>query len=203
MEITVERLTGDNWRIVDPALVFNNNDQVRFRFRSTFGGYLYVMNQGTGGEYQLLFPTDDTGKQNQVEPGKEYVVPATEGSFRVTGPAGQDIVYWLVTPVKLPGSNVPQPQYVPLPPPPRNPSKAAASLTPRCDDSLLRARGDCIDTTAGPRAQNDGPLPENLAKVPGISTRELIVIKDKNKSVISSATPLRGPVVYEFRLAHR
>ena len=48
------------------------------------------MNHGTADTYELLFPRTDTGSDNRIEAGKEYVVPATQGWFRIAGPAGQD-----------------------------------------------------------------------------------------------------------------
>src|SRR5664280_1648729 len=99
IELTLERQESGNWRAVDPGLVFDTGDRVRFRFRANFDGYLYVMNQATSGKYETLFPREDTGEQNRIEPGKEYVVPATQGWFRITGPPGYDVLYWLVTPL--------------------------------------------------------------------------------------------------------
>jgi hypothetical protein len=199
MELTLEFKDGDAWRAVDPGLVFNTNDRVRFRMRPNFDGYLYVMSQGTSGQYGTLFPRQDTGEQNRIQAGKEYIVPATQGWFRITGPPGQDILYWMVTPVAL-GA---QTQYQPLPPPPKA-GAASLSMTPRCDDTLFKARGECIDSSAGPRSvRKPDSLPENLSKVPGAASRELMFIREKNVSVVASPVPLSGPVIYEFRLAHR
>lgn len=199
MELTLERREGDAWRAVDPGLVFNTNDRVRFRMRADFDGYLYVMNQSTSGNYELLFPRQDTGEQNQIQAGKEYVVPATQGWFRISGPPGQDVLYWMVTPLSI-GS---QPKYQPLPPPPKI-GTVPSSMTPRCDDTLLKARGECIDSSAGPRSvRPQEQLPENLSRVEGAKSRELLFIREKNVSVVASPVPLTGPVIYEFRLAHR
>jgi len=33
--------------------------------------------------------------------------------------------------------------------------------------------------------------------------RDLLFMRQKNTAVISSPVPLEGPVVYEYRLAHR
>ncbi|MCL4855466.1 MAG: DUF4384 domain-containing protein [Bryobacteraceae bacterium] len=204
MEITLERNGVSGWTPVHPGFVLSSNDRVRFRFRSNFPGYLYVMNQGTSGDYALLFPREDTGSQNRIEAGKEYVIPATEGHFRVTGPAGHDIVYWLVTPADLGGESSSPLTHVPLPAAPKDP-EARKSLTPRCDETLLRARGDCIDGSAGAKGvAASGELPENLRAVPGVSgSRELIFMRSDRSSIVSSPVPLQGPVVYEFRLAHR
>jgi hypothetical protein len=188
IEITLEQRTGDKWMAVDPALVFDRDARVRFRFRTNFDGYLYVTNQSTSGAYRTLFPSEETGRENRVESGKEYLVPATEGWFRIAGPAGHDIVYWLLTPTEL-GRPEP-PARLPLPPPPPLPPDGS-SLTPRCDDTLLRARGECLDSSAGPR------------KSDAASDRDFVIIRERNTSVVSSPAPLKEPVMYEFRIAHR
>lgn len=204
MIIHVELRNGGAWKTVDPATIFDSGAQVRFRMKANFDGYLYVMNQGTSGDYTMLFPREDTGLQNRIEPDREYIVPATTGAFKVTGPPGQDTVYWMVTPIELarPGGTGP-PGYVPLPPPPP-PGSKLNTLTPRCDDAVFRARGDCIDSTAGPRrVQSTESLPSNLKDVPGLRSRELVFIREKEAAVVSSPSSLNGPVVYEFRLAHK
>jgi hypothetical protein len=199
MEITLDRREGAVWRSVDPALVFAQDDRVRFRFRTSFAGYLYVMNQSTSGQYETLFPRKDTGEANQIEAGREYIVPATQGSFRITGPPGHDILYWMVTPLPL-GT---PPKYVLLPPPPK-PGPMPPRLVPRCDDTLFKARGECIDSSAGPRSiAHEENLPENLNAIPNAHSRELLFIREKDLTVVASPGPLSGPVIYEFHLAHR
>lgn len=201
IEITLERMEGEAWRAIDPGLVLAGGDRVRFRFRANFDGYLYVLNYGTSGAYTLLFPREETGRENNIRSGKDYPVPATEAWFRVAGPPGYDIVYWLVSPVVL-GDQAPS-AYVPLPPPPK-PGPLPPTLLPRCDDAVFRARGLCIDSSAGPkRVTEKEALPENLAGVKGATARELIIMRRENQSVLSAASPLAGPVLYEFRLAHK
>ena len=144
------------------------------------------MNLGTSGTYSRLFPSADTGEQNNIEAGKEYLIPATEGSFRVAGPPGHDILTWMVTPGALSGEAK---KYAPLPPPPK-PGELPPSLLPRCDDTIFKSRGDCIDTSAGAK-------PGNRA------SRDLVFMLQDKKSVVSSPVPLKEPVAYEFRLAHK
>jgi hypothetical protein len=182
MEITLERRDGNAWKSVDPGLVLAASERVRFRFKSNFKGYLYVINQSTSGTSTLLFPRQDTGSVNRIEAGKEYVVPATQGAFRVEGPAGYDVVSWMVSPVMLNAPSLPEPTA----------SSAPPEMKPRCDDTIFKARGDCVDTSAGPKSQADNE-----------TSRELVFMRQKNQSVIASPAPLHGPVVYEFRLAHK
>ena len=174
MEITLEKNSGGKITAMEPGHVFEPGDLVRFRFTPDFDGSLYVMERGTSGAVALMFPKDETGLDNKVQKGKTYVIPATEdGWFRVTGPPGHDIVYWFVTPVTT-AAHAPA-----LPAPP-------AAITPRCNDALFRARGDCIDSSAGPKASGS-----------------LFSILKNKVTVIGSTAPLDAPAAYEFHVAHK
>jgi len=197
IELMLERLDGATWHSIDPGLVLNQGDRVRFKFRTNFDGYLYVMNQSTSGKYDQLFPREETGQDNRIVASTDYRVPATSTVFRVAGPAGHEIVYWLVTPARL--NDVP---LKPAPPPQKK--SAPITLIPRCDDTILRARGDCVDTSAGPKLIPRGAdLPANIAAAAGAGNRDLMFLRQKDTAVISSPAPLDGPVLYEFHLAHR
>lgn len=196
MEIVLERHETGAWKTIDPGLVLGQGDLLRFRFRATFDGYLYVINSGTSGTQSLLFPGDKTGRDNRVQAGKDYFVPSTDASFKVSGPAGHDIVYWLVSPVPLDGN----PAAALGRSPPRKP---AGTLVPRCDQSIMKARGLCIDSSAGPRNVGaEEHLPGPISSAPNLTRRELVIVQDKDKAKVSSSGKLTGPIVYEFRLAH-
>jgi hypothetical protein len=199
MELVLERLDRDSWRAIDPGLVLAQGERVRFKFRTNFDGFLYVMNQSTSGTYEQLFPRDETGQDNRISASREYQVPATSAAFRIGGPAGYETVYWLVTPARL---TDPAPRYQP----PSPAAKAASpTLIPRCDDTILKSRGDCVDPSAGPKLVPRGEaIPQNLT-APGIGPeqRDLLFLRQKNTAVISSPAPLTGPLIYEYRLAHK
>jgi hypothetical protein len=182
MEVTLERLEEDSWKIIEPGLVLDKNDRVRFRFKANFAGYLYVTNRSTSETTTLLFPRQDTGSNNRIAANREYLIPTTKGAFRVAGPAGYDIVSWMVSPVEL-GRPDTAPPISPAP---------AGTLIPRCDDTIFRARGTCVDTSAGPQSNKSKDKDDGL-----------VFIREKDSSVIASTVPLKGPIVYEFHLAHR
>jgi hypothetical protein len=198
MELVLERLDGDTWHAIDPGLVLAQGDRVRFKFRTNFEGFLYVMNQSTSGTYEQLFPREETGKDNRISASQEYKVPATSAAFRIAGPAGHEVVYWLVSPARLNDTTLPT---VPKPATKASPP----TLIPRCDDTILKARGDCVDSTAGPKLVPRGEqIPNNLTSAGATrAQRDLLFMRQQNTAVISSPEPLTGPVVYEFRLAHR
>jgi hypothetical protein len=182
MEVTLERFEQGAWKVIEPGLILDKNDRVRFRFKANFSGYLYVTNQSTSEMTTLLFPRQDTGSNHRIAANREYLIPATQqGSFRVDGPEGYDIVSWLVSPVELG-----------RPEPPAPPASPPGKLIPRCDDTIFRARGACVDSAAGAQAANKDEKAEGL-----------VVIREKKSSVIASTVPLKGPIVYEFHLAHR
>jgi hypothetical protein len=196
IQVTVQREESAGWRDVNPATVFESGDRLRFHLSANFSGYLYVMNQGTSGGYELLFPRSDTGSDNRIEAAKEYTVPASQGWFKVSGPPGQDVIYWVVGPREL-GR-----QYRTLPP--ASAPSAPSSMRPRCDDSIFKARGECIDDSAGVKPVKPGEkLPSNLEGAAGATPRELLFMQEKGGAVLSSPDPLTGPVIYELRLAHR
>ena len=191
MELLLDRYDGTSWHSIDPGLILGSGDRVRFRFRTNFNGYLYVTNRSSSGKYEQLFPRADTGEDNRILASHEYQVPATSSLFRIAGPAGYETVYWLVSPTPLAAT-----------PPPHQ--EQPMILHPRCDDTILKARGDCVDSSAGPRlVPRDEPLPDALAQDVGPKRPDLLVMRQENSSVIASTVPLNGPVVYEYRLAHR
>ena len=170
LEITIEKREAGEWKAADPNHVFSEGDQVRFRFKSSGAGFLYVVNEGTSGSNTTLFPTAQTGTNNKIEGGRDYLLPSSSAAFRVTGPPGHDTVYWILSPVKIEAS-VP---YKPLPAPPP-PNQLPANMSPRCDDSVLKARGECVDSTAG--------LKPN--KLPNMQPRELLFVRKGEQSIVS------------------
>jgi hypothetical protein len=211
MEIVLEKKTGDVVQAMDAGHVFQTGDILRFRLRPAFDGFLYVTDLGTSGKSSLLFPGQETGSDNRIEHAREYVVPATpDGWFEVSGPAGYETLYFVMSPVALAGASVPSagPNATPNPnqgipqgtPPP--------TMHPRCNDEIFKSRGDCVDSNAGPKrvaptATLPGPVRDLFGDTPpGNTSRDLNFAKKSQSSVVTSVSPMNGPVVYEFLLAH-
>jgi hypothetical protein len=170
-------------------------------------GFLYVTDLGTSGKSSLLFPGQETGSDNRIDHSREYVVPATpDGWFEVSGPAGYETLYFVMSPVALAGGSVPNAapnpnQGIPQGTPP-------PTMHPRCNDAIFKSRGDCVDPNAGPkRVEPSAPLPGPVRDLfgdssPGEASRDLKFSQKSSSSVVTSVSPISGPVVYEFLLAH-
>lgn len=173
--------------------VFAPGDVVRFRLRSDFDGYLYVMDQGSSGKFSTVFPSAAAGADNHVHRQQSFLIPATdEGWFQISGPAGFDVLYFLLSPEPL---AAPAAASFVAPGP-------VSSLKPRCNDAIFKARGDCTDQTAGPAPlQPEAQLPAPLAPMAGAASRDITVTKKKDGVTVSSGNKT-GPVIYTFRLAH-
>ncbi len=193
VDITLERRHDGKIEAMAAGHVFATGDIIRLRLTSHYEGFLYVMNQGTSGRFATVFPAAQSGSDNRIQVSKQYLVPAVEeGWFEVNGPAGFDVLYFLLSPAALAAPIV---------------SSFAApgpisSLKPRCNDEIFRARGECMDDSAGPAALPAGqPLPAPLAPVAGSASRDITFTSKPNGTVgVAGATV--APMLYTFRLAH-
>jgi hypothetical protein len=199
ISIVLEKKSGDATQTVDPGHVFDSGDTVRFRLQPSVDAYLYVLDLNTSGKYEVLFPRAETGNDNRIEHGREYLLPATQdGWFEVAGPAGHEKLYFVMSPLALTTGQL---ESAPKNMPPQG--TAPSSMRPRCNDGIFKARGECIDSSAGPKqVAPSEKLPRALNEAANGASRDLKFTKKSSTSVVTSAAPLTGPVVYEFLLAH-
>jgi hypothetical protein len=76
-------------------------------------------------------------------------------------------------------------------------------LIPRCDDSIFKARGDCVDSSAGvaPLSPN-APLPRELSALAKTAARDIILTDDGDGTAVKPGLSAKLPLIYTFRLAH-
>lgn len=205
ISIRLEQKLGEVTKAVPQNTVFKNGDVLRFQIISHVSGYLYVVDKGTTGETATLFPRANAiPGDNRIDEGKSYAVPANgDGWFEVSGPAGFDTIYFLVsaTPLALPTTPAAsgetsgtREKTEPLPP----------GLLPRCDDSIFKARGDCVDVSAGVTPLAPGtPVPRELVPMARNASRDIILTDDGDNTAVKPAAGSKLPIIYTFRLAHR
>lgn len=204
LTLRLEEKTGDTTKTVAQNTVFKSGNILRFRLTSRIEGYLYILDKGTTGETATLFPASDTPNgNNRIAPGQSMVVPANgDGWFEVSGPSGFDTIYILVSagPITIPPAAQPQ---GPGAESPQTPQPAPPNLLPRCDDEVFKARGECIDQSAGiaPLGPN-APVPRELIPLARTAARDIILTDDADGVTVKAAPDARLPLIYTFRLAH-
>ena len=192
-QVGLEQKREGHWRRVGSQTVFHEGDEVRFHFKTSLSGYLYVLNLSSDGQSAWLFPHAERGERSRVEPGSEYLVPGSKGEFVVAGKPGFDITYWIESPVPIDLSEVEGPA----------PGSQPNALVPRCRKEVLQARGLCEDERAGPQpltSPEHSPvhLPDNTTLV----ARDLKFHTEAGSTSISAPKTDGGVIVYEFRIAH-
>jgi hypothetical protein len=193
IEVIVERQKGDQWERVDPQTVFHSGNVIRFRFRASQKGYLYVLNSSSDKNTSWLFPRAGSAERSKVEQGVEYMIPTSQGAFEVGGSPGFDVTYWILSPVPIDSTQ----SFVPTG------GSQASTLHPRCREEVLRARGLCVDERAGPHSvDNPVDLPVRPQESEKLHSRDLKFKSQEGATEISGLTRQSDVVVYEFTIAH-
>jgi len=64
---------------VDPDAAFRSGDRIRISVDTNTSGYLYVVMQGSSGNWKLLFPSDEAGGgSNRIEKGSSQQIPGAD-----------------------------------------------------------------------------------------------------------------------------
>ena len=192
VQVSLERQEGTDWKALDPRVVLNAKDRIRFKFETTYSGFLYVYNRGSDGSTDRLLPGD--GADNRVEPGKSFTVPSA-GSFVIDGPAGFDVTYWIVSPEPL--ARIPMFDDAP------KTMTGPSTLIPRCKEGLIArgASGGCLDERAGPQATAN---PSKIVpKAQSTLRARTIRLEKDGEARIAAPTSKQAPLIYEFRVAHK
>jgi hypothetical protein len=204
VSVRLEQKQGHLTKEVPLKKIFHTGDVIRFRVTSRIAGYLYVLNQGTSGETATLFPSSDgTEESTRVEKEEIRSVPDdNEGWFEVSGPPGFDTIYFLLSgmPIYVPPAGVGRNQRTETA---KHASPPPLGVLPRCDDEIFKARGECIDPTAGvaPLAA-DAPVPRELIPAAKSAARDIVITDDGNDIDIRISPSAKLPLIYTFRLAH-
>lgn len=104
---------------VDPARDFHTGERIKFAFESNIDGYLYVAQQGTSGNWTVLYPHPDiNGGFNKVRRFEEYEVP-NDNWFQLQGNPGEEQLFVFLSReplTTLPGFDRPVKAFQPSPP---------------------------------------------------------------------------------------
>jgi len=193
IELTLELRQHNAWQPVDARTVFQPNDEIRFRFRSSISGYLYVFDRGSSGEDAWLLSPANSGESNLIKADTTYLIPGNGGSFAIGGKPGHDVTLWILSSRPIATDDIS----------PIRSSPAPNSIQSRCREELLRAREPCLDDSAGAHALNPDDLPQiSGSKSDQLIARDLTIQGQAGPTQITAHDSQGGMIVYEFHVAH-
>lgn len=157
---------------VDPGAVFHAGDRIRLSIEVNDPGYLYIVNRGSSGAWNVLFPSAEiAGGDNRVQPGVRYEIPSGY-TFTFDERAGEEKLFIVLSRqpeadlerliYSLGESGGGKPAARPAAKPDRSKLMLAANITPIDDLLVGRLRNaysrDLIiekvnESTPGPRAE--------------------------------------------------
>ncbi|MBX7222650.1 MAG: DUF4384 domain-containing protein [Blastocatellia bacterium] len=94
------KFDGIQFQPVDTKQIFSAGDRVKFRFRSNFAGYVYLVNITPTGKVQVLFPK--AGVEARVDPDQPYVFPSSANGFGFDEERGTEVIQVFVARQPIP-----------------------------------------------------------------------------------------------------
>jgi hypothetical protein len=190
--LTIERWKKDGWETANAQSVFKPQDRLRFRFRTSVSGYLYILNQASSGKTSWIYPLKST-HPDELSEGQEVIIPNTEGSFAVGGPPGFDTLYWIMrsTPFEL--HEVPADKL-----------DVPSTLISRCPEETSETEVTCLDKNAGPKALTDTKKLQSAIGLPGsLVARDLTFEPTPKATEISTNSDgASDGIMYQLKIAH-
>lgn len=98
-KITIELMRKGKLSFVKPTFTFRSKDQIRLRMRTNFEGYVTVLNLGSSGKINLLYPVE--GRDNFVKPTADYQIPNGDGWIIFDDTTGTEIISVIMSESKL------------------------------------------------------------------------------------------------------
>jgi hypothetical protein len=95
----LRRDAGGSFAEVDADSTFRSGDRIRLHVDTNTSGYLYVVMQGSSGNWRLLFPSSDVdGGNNRIEKGASQQIPAGgAGQFVFDQQSGTEKIFLVLS----------------------------------------------------------------------------------------------------------
>jgi len=95
----LKRNAAGQYQEVDVDTTFHSGDRIRLEAQANTTGYLYVVAQGSSGNWQVLFPSREVASgSNQVHRGETRLVPGgNQGQFVFDEQAGTEKLFFVLS----------------------------------------------------------------------------------------------------------
>lgn len=211
MRYAVLRRSGSGRFVeVDPESTFHSGDRIRLEVQANSTGFLYVVAQGSSGNWQVLFPSRDVaGGNNEIQRGEVRQVPSGDrGQFVFDEQAGTEKLFFVFTRQpeesldKLIYSFRDQPEKPTAAPTPAEPPRVMMASASIGDDVITRLRGQMLARDLiFEKVENDDP-PSGAAS-DGLRTATDEVKFKTASYVVNPSTAPDARVVVDVKLIHK
>jgi len=76
LKYSVLKAVDGSMATAPPDAEFHNGDKIQIRFQSNYPGYLYILNKGTSGKCEKMFPSPEVeSRDNSISAWREYILP--------------------------------------------------------------------------------------------------------------------------------
>jgi Domain of unknown function (DUF4384) len=106
LRYTILKVVGTDKVEMLPQTAFQSGDGIQLRIEPNDDGYLYIVHQGTSGNWQFLFPHPKANDgSNRVDRGKSYILPPNS-LMRFSGKPGIEKLFVVLS--RVPEQNLDQ-----------------------------------------------------------------------------------------------
>jgi hypothetical protein len=87
------RIANGSSEQVSPDSTFHSGDWVKVKVEGNRDGFLYVVSRGSGGNWNVLFPSAIEGGDNRLKARREYQVPSGQNAFHFDDQVGEEKLF--------------------------------------------------------------------------------------------------------------
>ena len=169
----IEKQSSDGMQRVTTSSAFTSGNRVRLHVQSNRSGYLYVVNQGTSGHSDFLFPANSNDGE-YIDANRTYTVPAHGGYIRFDNQPGEEVVWVFLSQQPLSPKMTPTQGSIM----PSNPSMKMVNYNPCGSKDLLVE------------------APANLQSSCGVGSKDLVIEDDSAPQASPTSTTPLMPAEY-------
>lgn len=179
----LKRNASGEYQEVDPDSTFHSGDRIRLEAQANSTGYLYVVAQGSSGNWQVLFPSREVSNgSNLVHRGETRLVPGgNQGQFVFDEQAGTEKLFFVL-------SRQPEPSLDKL-------IYSMGGQTAPADPTVVKPAAEPNRVLMAQATVSDDVISRIRSQM---QARDLIFEKVENEKVVSqNAAPASGQVKIE------
>lgn len=197
----LKRDSAGKFAEVNPDSTFHSGDRIRIQVEANTTGHLYVVAQGSSGNWQVLFPSREVASgSNQVHRGETRQIPAGDrGQFVFDEQAGAEKVFVVLS--RQPEQNLDQLIYTMKKQDKAEPERVMMAQATVGDDVISRIRGQMMARDLVFEKVENETVSQNTSFNPGANNGA--VRMETAAYVVNPSTAADARLVVDLSLKHQ